>query len=231
MTIQNPDYMAHVAGANRGTSGHNTSGKTSRLGPSVSANTSKVVKKRSNTEVPTSSKRSKSEVWVLAGRGDEDQRNNGQQESGKVADHVSTGQQEDLSRDLTSNSSETPRSATTGAVSSSARRRLEVTTPGPSKQRSQTSDQALASGSYQGSGRRSMEGGVTMQVEMATVNGMESITYRVKLTTPMQKVIDKVAIRLGKRAALVLLTRDGNLVDPTAMAAIYTNTKLVAGVV
>jgi len=69
-----------------------------------------------------------------------------------------------------------------------------------------------------------------MQVEMSTENGKESITYRVKLTTPMQKVIDKVSTKLGKRTDQVVLTRNGNLVDPTAMAAIYTNTKLVASV-
>jgi len=240
LTAQNPDYMAHVTGPNKGlgSSGQNVSGETSRLGLSGSSNTSKVVKKRSNTEVPTSSKRSKSEVWVLAGRGDQDQGNHGLQggealdQGGEALGHGAPGKKGELGNGLASNSSETPRSTTTGAVSSSARRRLEVSASGSNQPRSQTSHQALASGSHQGSsGRRTMDGGVTMQVEMVTVNGMESITYRVKLTTLMQKVIDKVAIRLGKRAAQVLLTRDGNLVDPTAMAAIYTNTKLVASVV
>lgn len=205
LTVQNPEYMAHVTGPNRGlgSSGQNVSGETSRLGLSGSSNTSKVVKKRSNTEVPTSSKRSKSEVWVLAGRGDQDQGNHGLQggealdHGGEALGHGAPGKKGELGNGLASNSSETPRSTTTGAVSSSARRRLEVLASGSNQQRSQTSHQALASGSHQGSsGRRTMDGGVTMQVEMVTVNGMESITYRVKLTTLMQKVIDKVAVQL-----------------------------------
>jgi len=154
----------------------------------------------------------------------------GVQESGEVLVNVATGTNGGLGRGPASNTSETPRSTTTGAVLSSVRRRLEVSASGSNQPRSQTSNQALASGSHQGLSRRSMEGGVTMQVEMGTANGKESITYRVKLTTPMQKVIDKVSTKLGKRADQVVLTRGGNLVDPTAMAAIYTNTKLVASV-
>ena len=38
------------------------------------------------------------------------------------------------------------------------------------------------------------QGGVTMQVEMRTGQGLEIKTYRVKLTTSMQKVIDKVLL-------------------------------------
>jgi len=72
------------------------------------------------------------------------------------------------------------------------------------------------------------QGGVTMQVEMRTGQGLEIKTYRVKLTTSMQKVIDKVALKLGKRGDQVVLTKDGRRVEPTAMAAIYTSAKLVA---
>ena len=86
-----------------------------------------------------------------------------------------------------SSGTETPRSTTTGHASSSARRRLEVSTPSTNQQRSQTFHQASPSSSHQGSA-----GGVTMQVEMLTEKGVENITYRVKLTTLMQKVIDKV---------------------------------------
>merc|ERR1712192_173715 len=179
--------------------------------------------------------RSKSEVWVLAGSGDKStgdqgQGNHGGQESGEVLDNVATVRRGELERGLASNTSETPRSTTTGTASSSVRRRLEAAASRSNEPRSHTSNQALASGSHQGSGRRSMEGGVTMQVEMVTEKGKESITYRVKLTTPMQKVIDKVSTKLGKQVDQVVLTRNGNLVDPTAMAAIYTNTKLVASV-
>lgn len=38
----------------------------------------------------------------------------------------------------------------------------------------------------------------------------------------------QVALKLGKRGNQVMLTKDGRRVDPTAMAAIYTNAKLVA---
>ena len=38
-------------------------------------------------------------------------------------------------------------------------------------------------------------------------------------------------MKLGKRGDQVMLTKDKRLVDPTAMAAIYTNAKLVAKVV
>jgi len=73
-----------------------------------------------------------------------------------------------------------------------------------------------------------VQGGVTMQVEMLTGQGFEIKIYRVKLTTSMQKVIDKVALKLGKRGNQVMLTKDGRRVEPSAMAAIYTNAKLVA---
>merc|ERR1719430_975355 len=111
--------MAHVTGLNRGlrSSGQNVRGESSRLGPSGSSNTSKIVKKRSNTEVPTLSKRSKSEVWVLAGRGDQDQGNHGLQ-GGEALDQGAPGKKGELGIGLASNSSETPRSTTTGAVSS-----------------------------------------------------------------------------------------------------------------
>ena len=43
--------------------------------------------------------------------------------------------------------------------------------------------------------------------------------------------ITQVATKLGKRVDEVMLTKDRRPVDPTAMAAIYTNTKLSASVV
>ena len=43
--------------------------------------------------------------------------------------------------------------------------------------------------------------------------------------------MNQVAMKLGKRGDQVMLTKDKRLVDPTAMAAIYTNAKLVAKVV
>ena len=42
---------------------------------------------------------------------------------------------------------------------------------------------------------------------------------------------NQVAMKLGKRGDQVMLTKDKRPVDPTAMAAIYTNAKLVAKVV
>ena len=43
--------------------------------------------------------------------------------------------------------------------------------------------------------------------------------------------ITQVATKLGKRVDEVMLTKDRRQVDPTAMAAVYTNTKLSASVV
>ena len=43
--------------------------------------------------------------------------------------------------------------------------------------------------------------------------------------------MNQVAMKLGKRGDHVRLTKDKRLVDPTAMAAIYTNAKLAAKVV
>ena len=41
-----------------------------------------------------------------------------------------------------------------------------------------------------------VQGGVTMQVEMLTGQGFEIKIYRAKLTTSMQKVIDKVEVEM-----------------------------------
>ena len=40
--------------------------------------------------------------------------------------------------------------------------------------------------------------------------------------------IAQVALRIGKRMEQVILTKDKHPVDPTAMAAIYTDAQLVA---
>lgn len=244
--VQNPDYMANVTGANRGfgSSGRKSSGEITEDSSSKRANPPRCGEKRSNTEVSSSSKRSRSEVWVLAGR-DQGTRDGEQEtvdaiadfiesseESGEVLENVSIGKTRELGRGV---AYETPRSTTSGAASSSVRRKLDVSTPGSNQQRSRTLHQAPAGGNYQGSVGRSSrmensqeQGGVTMQVEMRTGQGLEIKTYRVKLTTSMQKVIDKVALKLGKRGDQVVLTKDGRRVEPTAMAAIYTNAKLVA---
>ena len=116
VTVQNPDYMAHVTGANSGlgSGGHINSGETSRLGPSGNANISKAGQKRSNTEIHTSSKkRCKREVWVLAGRGDkstgdQDLGNHKGQERREVLDQVEAGKKREPGRGLASNTTETP---------------------------------------------------------------------------------------------------------------------------
>ena len=184
VTVQNPDYMAHVTGSNRdlGSSGRETTGNICSGG----ANTSKCGgNKRSNAEVSNSSKRIRSEVWLLEGRsdaiGDGKQGTHVELESAEVFENMSSDKKRgDHGRGA---ASETPRSTTTGVASSVARRRLNVSTPGSNQQRSQTFHQAPSS-----------QEGVTMQVEMMTEKGTENITYRVKLTTPMQKVMDKVAV-------------------------------------
>ena len=147
------------------------------------ANTSRYGKKRSNAEVSSSSKRSRSEVWLLGGRseaiGDGKHGTHVGLESADVLENVSTGKKKgEHGRGV---ASESPRSTTTGVASSVARRRLNVSTPGSNQQRSRTFHQEPSS-----------QEGVTMQVKMLTEKGTESITYRVKLTTIMQKVIDKV---------------------------------------
>ena len=208
--VQNPEYMANVTGANRGfgSSGRKSSGEITGDSSSKSSNPSRCGEKRSNTEVSSSSKRSRSEVWVLAGR-DQGTRDGEQEtvdaiadfiesseESGEVCENVSIGKKREHGRGV---AYETPRSTTSGAASSSVRRKLDVSTPGSNQQRSRTLHQAPAGGNYQGSVGRSSrmensqeQGGVTMQVEMRTGQGLEIKTYRVKLTTSMQKVIDKV---------------------------------------
>jgi len=246
VTVQNPNYIANVTGASRGfgSSGGKTSGETTGDSCSGKANTPRCDEKRSNSnaDVSSSSKRSRSEVWVLAGR-DEGSRDGEQEtvnaiadfiasteESGEVLEKVSSG----LGRGV---AYETPRRTTTGAASKSARRILEVPKPRSKQQRSQSVYQAPSGGTHQSSAGRSSgmnnsqdedQGGVTMRVEMQTGQGLVIKIYRVNLTTSMQKVIDKVALKLGKRGNQVMLTKDGRRVDPTAMAAIYTNAKLVA---
>ena len=51
------------------------------------------------------------------------------------------------------------------------------------------------------------------------------------LVAPISAFINQVAMKLGKRGDQVMLTKDKRPVDPTAMAAIFTNAKLVAKVV
>ena len=193
VTVLNPDHTSNVIGADQelGLSGITTSREITGNSSGSRVNTIRCAKKRSISEVSSSSKRVRSEVWVLAGRseattGDKEIEVHMEQESGEVLNNVSNGKKKksELGR---SSGTETPRSTTTGPASSSARRRLEVSTPSTNQQRSQTFHQASPSSSHQGSA-----GGVTMQVEMLTEKGVENITYRVKLTTLMQKVIDKV---------------------------------------
>ena len=193
VTVLNPDHTFNVIGADQelGSSGITTSGEETGNSSGSMLNTIRCAKKRSISEVSSSSKRVRSEVWVLAGRseattGDKEIEVHMEQESGEVLNNVSNGKKKksEVGRSF---GTETPRSTTTGPASSSARRRLEVSTPSTNQQRSQTFHQASPSSSHQGSA-----GGVTMQVEMLTEKGVENITYRVKLTTLMQKVIDKV---------------------------------------
>lgn len=210
-TVPNPDNIVDVTGMSGSIGEEAIESSTCSV-----ANTSRCGTKRPKSKVSSTSKRSKSEVWLLAGRsdviGDGDEGTQFGQESGEV---MITGKEgEKFGKGV---ASETPRSITTGVASNDVRRRLHMSTPGSPQQRSRTIHQARAS-----------NGVVTMQVEMQTKKGTERVTYRVKLTTRMEKVIEKVALRIGKRMEQVILTKDKHPVDPTAMAAIYTDAQLVA---
>ena len=227
-------------------------GETSGINSSDRANISTCGKKRSTSVVSSSSKRGRSEVWVLAG-GSDGKRRCVDQEKGKGLSNVAAGEISEPTRVADSTSSETPRSTTVVAYPFNARRRLPVLTPDNDLQRSQTMNQALSSIIQRN------EGVVTIGVVFLGAGGMEThVTYKVKMTTPMQKVLDKVVIRtlyklllhyfwsstrlyllfvhqvavkMGKRGDQVMLSKDGCMVDSTAMAAIYTNTKLAARVI
>ena len=147
---------------------------------SSGANTSRCGKKRSKSKVFGTSKRSKSEVWLLAGRsdaiGDGEQGTQLGQESGAV---MATGKEGGkFGKGV---ASETPKSITTEVASNDVRQRLNVSTPGRPQQRSRTIHHMPSS-----------NGVVMMQVEMQTGKGTVSVTYKVKTTSLMEKVIEKV---------------------------------------
>jgi len=133
---------------------------------------------------------------------------------------------------------ETPRGSTAVDVSSGPRRRLDFPSPVNRTQRSKTlnysrsslssSASPQAASSSTGDQNSNSKGGVTMQVSLPMKGGIQNITYRVPVGALMQKVVAKAAARLEKAPEQVVLIKDGGIVDPNALAGIYTNAKLVA---
>ena len=152
----------------------------SAINSSDRANISPRGKKRSTSVVSSSSKRVRSEVWLLAGGGDGKK---GSVAIQKELGNEAAGEKSGPTRGAASTYSETPRSTTTVE-----RRRLPVLTLDGDLQRSQTMNQAL-------SNNQKDQGTVSMKVVFLETGGMEEhVIYKVKMTTPMQKVLDKVVI-------------------------------------
>merc|ERR1719474_1687241 len=73
------------------------------------------------------------------------------------------------------------------------------------------------------------QGGGTVQVMSPKKKvGDQTITYRAQVNTLSDKVIVKAAARLGMAPEQVVLIKEGCIVEPTALAGIYTDAKLDA---
>merc|ERR1719357_1362225 len=70
--------------------------------------------------------------------------------------------------------------------------------------------------------------GVTMPVMLPKKGEDQTVTYRAQVNTLSDKVVVKAAARLGMAPDQVVLIKEGCIVEPTALAGIYTDAKLDA---
>jgi len=224
VSVPNSNIESSVV--NFGSVGGGSGGRTTRVGPRSAEASSRVSgKKRRSTSLASTSKRSRTEVWIVgegASGGDGEDRDLEQRGLSRA---------ETSSQEVGGNfDQETP------SVASEGPRRPGSPTPVSRTQRpkifqhlspSMASSHQAASPSI-GDQNSNSQDGVTKQVMLPKKGKDQNITYRAQIKTLSDKVVVKAAARLGMAPDQVVVIKDGCIVEPTALAGIYTDAKLDA---
>jgi len=224
VSVPNSNIESNIV--NFGSVGGGSGGRTAGVGPRSAEASSRVSgKKRLSTSLASTSKSSRTEVWIVgegASGGDGEDRDLEQRGLSRA---------ETSSQEVGGNfDQETP------SVASEGPRRPGSPTPVSRTQRpkifqhlspSMASSHQAASPSI-GDQNSNSQDGVTKQVMLPKKGKDQNITYRAQIKTLSDKVVVKAAARLGMAPDQVVLIKEGCIVEPTALAGIYTDAKLDA---